>query len=705
MKKGIIIVYLLLVEITGVVARKQPEKFEQFYREGMSTVEGILPVYLDKEGIYLEIGEGLLGREFLVTGRIDEGFGLIGRSLKGPDVFRIDLGTEHSLWLRKVALTGMNLSFPTGVPETYLQPIEEIWPVVAYAADGKGYIVDITDYIKGSQDWFSCEEEGVRGVDPGKSVLQKVVAFEEGVALSVRRMYGYIPSGQPGGKMTLEEGYLPMDVCVVIRILPRDEMRIRYATEKSGLRTLAFEDYGRDPYGVVRDSMIVRWNLKEPLVFYVDSRCPEIWERYIREGILEWNKVFKQMGLPAILQVRKADVKEIPVDRKLVVTYDLGKPEVKAESKINPRTGEILTGSISIGHGFADRALLRYLLQWGAIDKRIRQCPRNEQVMGELLKTAVQQKVGYLLGLKDDILDYHTYAFPQFVIEGKHKAALAWGYTEFPANETAGQDRRSLEKKRVQWKEIESPKEKRDPLKELESAIHHLKVIYPFLEQIYDPKERDDYGQKLREADQEGRKLYEEYLSEAVSLLGKQKGEQKTAICPQQLLAFLDRYLFREEPVWLSTPFLEQNPVRNRVTFSKMVRKLFEKLLSPEMMECIQENEGQEGVYTESLLPGDLKQWLFRDAGEARVWISWQMELETCYLQSLGKCLQSLGTDDAYNRYIRGAWENLRQQISEELQKQKDLQMKDFYEWQLYLMNTYERKSILEACEVNAYLK
>ena len=72
-----------------------------------------------------------------------------------------------------------------------------------------------------------------------------------------------------------------------------------------------------DPY--VR--YINRWHLekadpklkmsppKQPIVFYMEHTVPVRYRRWVREGILEWNKAYEKVGIVNAIEVRQQDAR------------------------------------------------------------------------------------------------------------------------------------------------------------------------------------------------------------------------------------------------------------------------------------------------------------------------------------------------------------------------------------------------------------
>ena len=83
--------------------------------------------------------------------------------------------------------------------------------------------------------------------------------------------------------------------------------------------------------------------------------------------------------------MKYADSKIVPAEQRAFVSYDLMMPGIKSDFTCHPRTGEILSCRVNIGHGFQKGKLDDYLLSCGASDPRIIADRYAKEVEKELL--------------------------------------------------------------------------------------------------------------------------------------------------------------------------------------------------------------------------------------------------------------------------------------------------------------------------------
>jgi len=101
---------------------------------------------------------------------------------------------------------------------------------------------------------------------------------------------------------------------------------------------------------------INRWNLekadpklklsppKEPIVFYMEHTIPVRYRRWVRAGILEWNKAYEQVGIINAMEVRQQDARMLWTNAP--IGFAIG------PSRVDPRTGQILDADIVMSEGF-----------------------------------------------------------------------------------------------------------------------------------------------------------------------------------------------------------------------------------------------------------------------------------------------------------------------------------------------------------------
>lgn len=126
------------------------------------------------------------------------------------------------------------------------------------------------------------------------------------------------------------------------------------------------QDFAEPTSDEVINRYITRWNIekadpnlsmsppKQPLVWYIEHTTPVKYRRYVREGILNWNEAFEEIGIVGAMEVYQQDARTgahmdlDPEDAR----YNFFRWNTSSQgyaigpSRTNPYTGEILDADI-----------------------------------------------------------------------------------------------------------------------------------------------------------------------------------------------------------------------------------------------------------------------------------------------------------------------------------------------------------------------
>ena len=417
MKRYISIIVLLVLALGAMAQGKEPMAFTAFFKNGMEKVEGILPVYKGADKYYLEIPMNLLGREMFFSGVVTRGTGIPYAMTEGMGiaVFKAEPGNRVSL---SKGILGERVSDTTSgmyklMAERMLEPVHVMYPVVARGTDGVSPIIEITSLVKTSPEWFGSAERGA--ADASNSEITGVKKLEDGVKFSVIRVHSFAKQGFLG--VPGKEGIVPIEMECIIRVLPEKSMVVRYADPRVGYRTLSYLDYGSNPQGVKKESLIYKWNLsvnpkdqelvqrnqlvkpEKPIVFYIAPEVPERFRPAIRKGILAWQAAFEQAGFKDAIQVKDADqTVDLALADAVVCCYP-GSGNVSSSILVHPRTGEILKCRVNVPYYFMADDMREYLLQCGNVDERVIKDLSDEELVMDLLRYKVSSEVANVFGM------------------------------------------------------------------------------------------------------------------------------------------------------------------------------------------------------------------------------------------------------------------------------------------------------------------
>ncbi|WP_294545252.1 DUF5117 domain-containing protein [uncultured Bacteroides sp.] len=632
MNKRKYVIFILLCITAWLQAQNSVKTFDEFFVAGMKKIDGVFPVYVGEKDIYLEIPDKYIGREIEVRGQIDRGFDLLNRPVNGLGVVRVMSPDKATICFQKPFYTERILDEKSVYQKSFslsnIQPAGESYPVVAYSKE-QGAIIRITEYLINGNDWFSYDYGFIRSLVPELSEVTKIHPFVEGVSFTVRRYHGveaerYMFSSSA---IILPEGSMPLEVTCVVRLLPQKKDQIRLADYRIPYQTLTFKDYSQNPYCMVEDSLILRWDMSQPLIFYVDTLFPKEYFQAVKEGISVWNTAFRKAGIRDALQVKYANSKIIPAEQSAFISYDLRMPGIKSDFTYHPRTGEILSCRLNIGHGFLKGKLDDYLLSCGASDPRIVADHYSKEVEKELLQSEMTEEIGYLLGLRRS-LSKDSYGMILKVGDDDCRA-IYFGYNFLKGSGSCYDEREKLR----QWIDKNLP----DRIHSLHSSdyatkISNLQVVVNQLDKIVYKGKKRDKESSLTDIYRKAVRLYGSYLIG----IAKTVGSSQPADAQHQAMLDLDKYLFHSAEKMECT-YVKENllVVRNNILYPELV-KLFKQLLSIETVSALrlQALHSDQKGYGDVDFFQDLYKGLFNDFNSSATVSYEQMDIQLICLEA-----------------------------------------------------------------------
>lgn len=196
------------------------------------------------------------------------------------------------------------------------------------------------------------------GGNPRLATITKCKAFPENVEIAV--------------EMPTRGGVMKTFHYSIRNVPDSSGYQPRVADERIGYFTTAYRDLGkfRDDQKWVR--YINRWNIekadpslklsppKRPLVYYIEDTVPVRYRRFVRDGILAWNKAFEKVGIKDAIEVYYQDkatgqnIDKDPEDARYNfirwLSNDMG--TAVGPSRTHPLTGEILDADIVLTDGW-----------------------------------------------------------------------------------------------------------------------------------------------------------------------------------------------------------------------------------------------------------------------------------------------------------------------------------------------------------------
>lgn len=686
MKRRRYVIGILLCVTALLQAQNSVKSFDEFFVAGMNKIDGVFPVYVAEKEIYLEIPEKYIGREIEISGQIDRGFDLLNRPVDGLGVVRIVSPDKGTICFQKPFYTERILDEKSAYRQSFslsnIQPAGKSYPVVAYSKE-QGAIIRITDYLMTADDWFSYNYSFIRSLVPEMSSIMKVHPFEEGVSFTVRRYHGaeaerYMLSSSI---VMLPEGSMPLEVTCAVRLLPLKRDRIRLADYRIPYQTLNFKDYSQNPYCMVEDSLILRWDMSQPLTFYVDTLFPKEYFQAVKKGVEAWNTAFHKAGIYDALQVKYADWKIIPAEQRAFISYDLRMPGIKSDFICHPRTGEILSCHLNIGHGFLKNRLDDYLLSCGASDPRILADRYSKEVEKELLQNEITEEIGCLLGLRRSLSKSSCGKILK--VGDDDCQAIYFGYHPFKGDKNCYDEREKLR----QWIDHHLPdhirlfqpsgEEKSSFSEDYAIKISDLQTVVSRLDKIVYKGKKNDKGSSLTDIYRKAIRLYGSYLME----MAKVVGSSQSADAQRQAMLDLDSYLFhpvkKMECVYVKENLLE---TRNNLLYPELV-KLFKQLLSIKTISALrlQALQSDRKVYDDIDFFQDLYKGLFNDFDSLTTVSYEQMDIQLICLEAWLEIIQKNAEHNSTVKRLKDELYSLYDRLEKLSTTHSQVEVRDMY--------------------------
>jgi hypothetical protein len=450
---------------------------------------GYFNFYYDdsNDKIYVQVDE--LEKEFLYVYSLSSG---IGSNDIGLD--RGQLGNEQVVYFKKAGnkllLVQPNQTFRAitenelerkSVEQAFAKSILHGFDVVEEASGS--YLIDFTDFLvrdaHGVSNRLKRSKQGSYSLDKSKSAfaLERTKAFPKNVEFDVTLTF----KGDPQGAWIRSVTPTPSLVTVAqhhsLIELPDDTFEKRLYDPRSGGYPFTYYDYATPVQESLVKRFIRRHRLEkkdpnaaisepvEPIIYYLDNGTPEPIRSALLDGGKWWNQAFEAAGYKNAFQMKILPDDADPLDVRYNVVQWVHRSTrgwSYGASVVDPRTGEILKGHVSLG---SLRIRQDFMIAQALMDKPFAERDDNHKEMLELALARIRQlsahEIGHTLGFahnfaastnnRASVMDY---PHPQFELEGDKisfknaydtgigewdKVTVAYAYSDFPegTDETA----------------------------------------------------------------------------------------------------------------------------------------------------------------------------------------------------------------------------------------------------------------------------
>jgi len=242
--------------------------------------------------------------------------------------------------------------------------------VVARADDGNSVLIDYTPYllsdVHGVSQRLKSTNQGSFSVDSSRSVIYpaRSKAFVDNTELEAKVTFTGEGNGRYLRQVAADSNALTLHLHHSFIRLPDDNYTPRAFHPNSGFWAETFVDYsaplGSDLETKViprhrlnkKDPIASRSEAREPIVYYLDPGAPEPVKSALLEGAQWWAQAFDAIGYENAFQVKVLPDGADPMDVRYNViqwVHRATRGWSYGSSVIDPRTGEIIKGHVTLG--------------------------------------------------------------------------------------------------------------------------------------------------------------------------------------------------------------------------------------------------------------------------------------------------------------------------------------------------------------------
>jgi Met-zincin/Domain of unknown function (DUF5117) len=361
------------------------------------------------------------------------------------------------------------------VEEAFAQSV--IWGFKAEAQDSSRVLIDLTHFLLRDSHQLARKldrsNQGNYHADESRSAiyLPNTKSFPDNSEFEAIITLAGTGIGTEISSVTPDPNYVTVRMHHSFIKLPDNSYKPRKFDPRAGFYDIEYMDYATPINEPIVKRFITRHRLEKkdpsaamseavtPIIYYVDRGAPEPVRTALLEGASWWNKAFEAAGYKNAFQVKLLPEDADPMDIRYNIIQWIHRSTrgwSYGSSIVDPRTGEIIKGEVSLG-SLRDRQ--DFLIAEGLVQPYEDGKPVSDKMMKLALARLHQlaaHEVGHTLGLQHNftasvnnrasVMDYpppvvklnadgtvdlsNSYTTE---IGGWDKRAILYGYQNFPA--------------------------------------------------------------------------------------------------------------------------------------------------------------------------------------------------------------------------------------------------------------------------------
>ena len=476
--------FILIFTIFVFPLYSQPPSIKSF-TDGLSKKEGFINYYWDEEKgkLYLEIeklDKELIYINYLAAGVGSNDIGLDRGQIGGTRIIKfIKMGT-------KILMVQPNYKFrAVSENQEEIKSVEDafakstIWGFAIKASSNDKFIVDATEFSMRDSHMVSArlkrQNQGTFKIDQKSSSFDAVSSknFPFNTEIESFLTFRGMATGRWLSSVSPNSESFSVRTRHSFVQLPDEGYSPRKFDPRAGYGAMTFYDYASPIEDDLHIKYIRRHRLikkypkqelseaVEPIIYYLDRGVPEPVKSALIEGASWWNEAFEAAGFKNAFQIKVLPEGADMLDVRYNVIQWVHRSTrgwSYGSSVVDPRTGEIIKGHVSLG---SLRVRQDYLIAEGLLRPYAED--NKKDLMKEMAIKRLRQlsahEVGHTIGLshnyissardrksvmdyphplikfsdnKIDLSDSYDYGIGDW-----DKLAINWGYRQFESNEDA----------------------------------------------------------------------------------------------------------------------------------------------------------------------------------------------------------------------------------------------------------------------------